>query len=128
MINEKNINMLEALLKERMAGLMFSENDARSLAEYLAEKSVIVAPVKIGQTVYCAVPPEFNDGEAIVASWRVQGIVYKADGKLYALDGGHEYYEIDSEDCRLTYADAEEDLKRFEEETTEGDEADGTET
>ena len=120
MINEKNINMLEALLKERMAGLMFSENDARSLAEYLAEKSVIVAPVKIGQTVYCAVPPEFNDGEAIVASWRVQGIVYKADGKLYAMDGGLEYYEIDSEECRLTYADAEEDLKIFKSEALEG--------
>lgn len=119
MIKEKNINMLEALLKERMAGLLFSENDARSIAEYLAGKSVIAAPVEIGQTVYCAIPPEYNDGEAVVASWRVQGIVYKADGKLYAMDGGLEYYEIDSEDCRLTYADAEEDLKRFEVEALE---------
>lgn len=99
-MNEIIVNRLEQLLKERMAGLTFGEEDARSLAEYLAERGVIAAPVKIG--------------EGCVCTYKVCGIELNKDGKLCVLDGGNEPYEIDSLDCRLTREAAEEDLRKME--------------
>lgn len=114
MIKEKNINMLEALLKERMAGLMFLENDARSLAEYLAEKSIIVAPVKIGQVVYAGLSKVFTDEPSVIYSWEVKGIGIDENGRYIAFNSYGEHYVVGGESCRLTKAESEEDLRLFE--------------
>lgn len=119
MINETIVNRLEALLKERMAGLIFTERDAGSLSEYLAKSGVIAAPVKIGDTVYLALDPEYNDGEGCVCSYKVCGIQLDNKGKLCVLDGGNEPYEINSLECRLTREAAEEDLRKMESGATE---------
>lgn len=103
------IDRLEQLIKQ--AYTVSDALSARELAEYLESRSVIAAPVEIGQTVYQMLEPEFNDGEGVVCAWRVQGIMLGADGKFYAMDGGNEDYEIGSQYCRLTKAEAEEDLR-----------------
>lgn len=108
-MNKIIVDRLELLIKE--AYLTSDALSARELAEYLESRSVIAAPVEIGQTVYQMLKPEFNDGEGVVCAWKVQGIMLSADGKLYAMDGGNEDYEIGSEYCRLTKAEAEEDLR-----------------
>lgn len=113
-MNEIIVNRLEQLLKERMAGLVITHHDAGILAQYLADNGVIAAPVKIGDTVYIALDPKYNDGEGCVCTYKVCGIELNKDGKLCVLDGGNEPYEIDSLDCRLTRDAAEEDLRKME--------------
>lgn len=108
-MNKIIVDRIEQLIKQ--AYTVSDALSARELAEYLESRSVIAAPVEIGQTVYQMVEPEFNDGEGVVCAWKVQGIMLGADGKLYAMDGGNEDYEIGSEYCRLTKAAAEEDLR-----------------
>lgn len=113
-MNDIIVNRLEQLLKERMAGLVITHHDAGILAQYLADNGVIAAPVKIGDTVYIALDPKYNDGEGCVCTYKVCGVQLNKDGKLCVLDGGNEPYEIDSLDCRLTREAAEADLKKME--------------
>ena len=88
------INKLESLIKK--AREEYGELSDRALAVYLAERSVIAAPVEIGQEVYAVCPGFFEDEMDTVEPWKVQGIKLGIDEKLYAIDGGNEDYEIGS--------------------------------
>ena len=102
------INKLESLIKK--AREEYGELSDRALAVYLAERSVIAAPVEIGQEVYAACTAFFDDEAHMVEPCNVKGIRLGIDGKLYAIDGGNEDYEIGSALCCLTREEAEKQL------------------
>lgn len=102
------INRLESLIKK--AREEYGELSDRALAVYLAERSVIAAPVEIGQEVYAACTAFFDTDAHCVEPWNVKGIKLGIDGKFYAIDGGNEDYEIGSALCCLTRAEAEKHL------------------
>ena len=102
------VERLESLIKK--AREEYGELSDRGLAAYLAERSVVAAPLEIGQEVYAACTAFFDEEAHVVEPWKVQGIKLGIDGKLYAIDGGNEDYEIGSALCCLTRAEAEKHL------------------
>lgn len=117
MINETIVSRLESLIID--ASKEIDMPSARELAEYLAGRSVIAAPVEIGQKVYAFLPAVFTDEEDEIISWEVKGIGLDEKGRLIAFDKGGEHFIVGEESCRLNYSEAEEDLKRFKTEEAE---------
>ena len=92
------------------------------LADHLLKNGVIAAPVKIGQTVYAAIPKIFGDDESIIYAWEVKGVGIDEKGRYIAFNSYGEHYTVGEESCRLTREEAEEDLRRFEAEHAKEDE------
>lgn len=111
-MNKIIVDRLEQLIKQ--AYTVSDALSARELAEYLESRSVIAAPVEIGQEVYAACTAFFDDEGHMVEPWKVQGIKLGIDGKLYAIDGSGEDYKIGTDLCCLTREEAEEYLRKAE--------------
>jgi hypothetical protein len=116
MINETIVSRLESLIID--ASKEMDMPSARELAEYLSENGVICTPVKIGQTVYAALPRVFYDEESIVYAWEVKGLGVDEKGKYVAFNEYGEHYTVGEESCRLAKEEAEQDLRNFEAEYT----------
>lgn len=66
-MSEMNVARLEALLAERMEGLVITHHDAGILAQYLADNGVIAPTVRIGQKVYTLLDQEIWDDDDLIA-------------------------------------------------------------
>lgn len=111
-MNESNVKLLEALVDK---GLYDGDIcDPSDLADFLDKNGVIVAPVKIGQVVYAAIPKIHGDEESIIYAWEVKGIGINEKGKFIAFNSFGEHYTVGEESCRLTKEEAEQDLRNFE--------------
>lgn len=117
MINETIVSRLERLIID--ASMEIDMPCARELAEYLAGRSVIAAPVEIGQKVYAFLSAVFTDEEDKIISWEVKGIGLDEKGRLIVFTEDGEHFTLGEESCRLNYSEAEEDLKRFKTEEAE---------
>ena len=123
-MNTNDFNMtkgLEELINKGISdGSVCSPEDT---AEYLAENGVIAFPVKLGQTVYAAIPAVFTDEQSVIYSWEVKGVGIDESGRYIAFNSYGEHYVVGGESCRLTKAEAEEDLRIFEMEYNKVDRA-----
>lgn len=97
-------------------------NEEEDFFEFLDANGVIIAPVKIGQVVYAALPSIFTDEDSIVYAWEVKGVGIDEKGRYIAFNSHGEHYTVGEESCRLTREEAEEDLRRFEAEHAKEDE------
>jgi hypothetical protein len=118
-MNESNVTRLTQLIIE--ADQEIESITPYELAEYLAGRSVIAAPVEIGQEVYAGIPKCFTDEESCVYAWKVKGVGIDEKGRYVAFNSYGEHYTVGDVDCRLTIAEAEEDIKKFEAEYTKED-------
>ena len=118
-MNESNVTRLTQLIIE--AESRIDRPNSVQLAEYLSENGVICAPVKIGQVVYAGLSKVFTGEEDEVRSWVVRGIGIDEKGRYYATSEDGEDFVIGEDCCRLTKAEAEEDIKKFEAEYTKED-------
>lgn len=118
-MNESNVTRLTQLIIE--AESRIDRPNSVQLAEYLSENGVICAPVKIGQVVYAGIPKCFANEESSVYAWEVKGVGIDEKGRYIAFNSYGEHYTVGDVDCRLTKAEAEEDIKKFEAEYTKED-------
>lgn len=117
----ENAKRLKELINKGISdGSVCSPEDT---AAYLAENGVIALPVKVGQTVYAAMPAVFTDEPSVIYSWKVKGIGIDENGRYIAFNSYGEHYVVGGENCRLTKAEAEEDLRIFEMEYNKVDRA-----
>lgn len=110
-MNETNVTRLTQLIIE--AESRIDRPNSVQLAEYLSENGVICAPVKIGQVVYAGLSKVFTDENDEVLAWVVKGIGIDEKGRYYATSEDGEDFVVGEECCRLTKAEAEKDLARF---------------
>ena len=81
---------------------------AESIAEYLISQGVLVPPFKVGQTLYAAINPIFEQDEApTVDEWTAKGIAYEGADKWFAESEDDEWFELGEELCKLTREEAE---------------------
>lgn len=111
-MSETNVRRLEELFHIWLCNGEGSEK--MDLFDFLDANGVIAAPVNIGQTVYAALPRVFSDEESIVYAWEVKGLGVDEKGRYIAFNEYGEHYTVGEESCRLTKAEAEEDLRKFE--------------
>ena len=107
------VNMKEFTEKQlkKMIESWINDSSSDKLEEYLAERGVIVPPVKIGQTVYCALPPLDEGDEPEIVEYEVKGILVSASGHICVIDDCNEPYVLGSSWCCLTREEAAEHLK-----------------
>ena len=84
---------------------------AESIAEYLISQGVLVPPVKIGQTLYVAINPIFeNDEEPTVDEWIAKGVAYEGNDKWFIENEDDEWFELGDELCKITREEAQKSL------------------
>ncbi len=90
-----------------IAGKSYEEY-IEAVADRLLSEGVLVPPVKVGDTVYAAIFPIFEDdpenGE--VYEWSIKGVAYEC-GEWWIESEDDEWYKLGDNLCKLTREEAE---------------------